>query len=126
MAGKYDDLTHAQLVELLEKRDRTKKLGLVWERDEIEADAAVDANFIACRIDEALSDKPAPWDNLVIEGDNFDALRWLRMTHAGRVKCITSTRPTTPATRIGSITTATWTRRTGSDSPHGWSFCIAA
>lgn len=88
MAGKYDDLTHAQLVELLEKRDRTKKLGLVWERDEIEADAAVDANFIACRIDEGLSDKPAPWDNLVIEGDNFDALRWLRMTHAGRVKCI--------------------------------------
>ncbi|MGR3512369.1 MAG: site-specific DNA-methyltransferase [Paracoccaceae bacterium] len=88
MAGKYDDLTHAQLVDLLEKRDRTKKLGLVWERDEIEADAAVDANFIACRIDEALSDKPAPWDNLVIEGDNFDALRWLRVTHAGRVKCI--------------------------------------
>jgi len=88
MAGKYDDLTHAQLVELLEKRDRTKKLGLVWERDEIEADAAVDANFIACRIDEVVSDKPAPWDNLVIEGDNFDALRWLRMTHAGRVKCI--------------------------------------
>jgi adenine-specific DNA-methyltransferase len=88
MAGKYDDLTHAQLIELLEKRDRTKKLGLVWERDEIEADAAVDANFIACRIDEALSEKPAPWDNLVIEGDNFDALRWLRMTHAGRVKCI--------------------------------------
>jgi len=88
MAGKYDDLTHTQLVELLEKRDRTKKLGLVWERDEIEADAAVDANFIACRIDEGLSDKPQPWDNLVIEGDNFDALRWLRMTHAGRVKCI--------------------------------------
>lgn len=88
MAGKYDDLTHAQLVELLEKRDRTKKLGLVWERDEIEADVAVDANFIACRIEQDLSDKPAPWDNLVIEGDNFDALRWLRMTHAGRVKCI--------------------------------------
>ena len=88
MAGKYDDLTHAQLVELLEKRDRTKRLGLVWERDEIEADAAVDANFIACQIDEGLSDKPAPWDNLVIEGDNYDALRWLRMTHAGRVKCI--------------------------------------
>jgi adenine-specific DNA-methyltransferase len=25
---------------------------------------------------------------LVIEGDNFDALRWLRMGFAGRVKCI--------------------------------------
>ena len=42
MTGKYDTLTHAQLIELLEKRDRTKKLGLVWERDEIAADAAVD------------------------------------------------------------------------------------
>ena len=30
----------------------------------------------------------APWRNLVIEGDNFDALRYLRMTHAGRVTCI--------------------------------------
>ena len=69
MAGNYDDLTHAQLVELLEKRDRTKKLGLVWERDEIEADAAVDANFVVGRIGAALSDKPPPWDNLVIEGD---------------------------------------------------------
>ena len=25
---------------------------------------------------------------MVIEEGNFDALRWLRMTHAGRVKCI--------------------------------------
>lgn len=88
MAGKYDDLTHAQLIELLEKRDRTKKLGLVWERDEIDADAAVDANFITCQIDRDLSDKAAPWENMVIEGDNFDALRWLRMTHSGKVKCI--------------------------------------
>lgn len=88
MAGKYDDLTHAQLIELLEKRDRTKKLGLVWERDEIDADAAVDANFITCQIDTDLSDKAAPWENMVIEGDNFDALRWLRMTHSGKVKCI--------------------------------------
>lgn len=26
--------------------------------------------------------------NLIVEGDNFDALRWLRMTMSGRVKCI--------------------------------------
>ena len=88
MAGKYHNLTHSQLVELLEKRDRTKKLGLVWERDEIEADRAVDANFVACRIVPELSDKPAPWENLVIEGDNFDALRWLRMAYPNGVKCI--------------------------------------
>ena len=34
--GKYDDLNRTQLLELLEKRDRERKLGLVWERDEIE------------------------------------------------------------------------------------------
>ena len=88
MSSKYDDLSRAQLVALLEKRDRTRKLGLVWERDEIEADAAIDANFVACEVVLDLSDKPAPWENLVIEGDNYDALRWLRMTMAGRVKCI--------------------------------------
>lgn len=88
MSGKYDDLSKAQLIELLEKRDRTKKLGLVWERDEIAADQAIDENFIACEIVPELSDKPALWANMVIEGDNFDALRWLRMTLAGRVKCI--------------------------------------
>ena len=86
--GKYDDLDRKRLIELLEKRDREKKLGLVWERDEIEADKAVDENFIAATLIETLSDKPAPWRNLIIEGDNFDALRWLRMTHAGKVKCI--------------------------------------
>lgn len=88
MPGKYDALSKDQLIELLEKRDRTKKLGLVWERDELEADAAVDENFIVCEVVQDFCDKPAPWRNLVIEGDNFDALRWLRMTHSGKVKCI--------------------------------------
>ena len=86
--AKYDDLPREQLIELLKKRDRTKKLGLVWERDEIEADNAVDADFVAATIIPDLSDKPAPWRNMVIEGDNYDALRWLRMTMAGQIKCI--------------------------------------
>lgn len=88
MAGKYDDLGREQLIALLEKRDREKKLGLVWERDEIEADAAIDQNFVACEVVPELSEKAAPWRNLVIEGDNYDALRWLRMTHRGKVKAI--------------------------------------
>lgn len=88
VADHYDGLSKNQLVALLRKKDAEKKLGLVWERDEIEADAAVDANFVACSIDIDLSDGTAPWSNMVIEGDNFDALRWLRMTHAHRVKCI--------------------------------------
>jgi hypothetical protein len=38
--------------------------------------------------DSELSCGAGPWRNLLIEGDNFDALRYLRMTHAGQVKCI--------------------------------------
>lgn len=89
--GRYGDLTHAQLVALLEKHDRTKKLGLVWERDEIEADRSLEAEFIAADLIPDRSDPTdgvAGWPNMVIEGDNFDALRWLRMTMSGRVKCI--------------------------------------
>jgi len=88
MAGKYDGLTQEQLIQLLEKHDRQKPLGLVWERNAIEADQAISADFVACDIISDLCEKPAPWSNLIIEGDNFDALRWLRMAYSGRVKCI--------------------------------------
>lgn len=89
--GKYGELSRDQLIALLEKRDRTKKLGLVWERDEIEADEALVSEFVAADLVSPLSDPPdrnSGWPNLVIEGDNFDALRWLRMTMRGRIKCI--------------------------------------
>src|SRR5262245_29982923 len=88
MVSKYDGLSRDQLVQLLTKQDRQKKLGLVWERDEIEADQAIDANFVACEVVPDLCERGAPWPNLVIEGDNFDALRWLRMAYSGRIKCI--------------------------------------
>lgn len=88
MPTDYENLPREQLIELLRQRDRHKKLGLVWERDEIEADAAIDADFAAATPIADLHEGPGPWDNLVIEGDNYDALRWLRMTHAGRFKCI--------------------------------------
>jgi adenine-specific DNA-methyltransferase len=86
--SQYDGLSREQLVQLLEKRERAKKLGLVWERNEIEADKAVDANFVACTLDLQFCERSAPWRNLVIEGDNFDALRWLRIGFSGRVNCI--------------------------------------
>lgn len=85
---KYDGLTREQLIQLIQKRDRQKKLGLVWERDEIEADNAVDADFVACTLLPELCERAEPWPNLVIEGDNFDALRWLRIGYTGRIKCI--------------------------------------
>lgn len=49
-AGGTLRLSREQLVALLEKRDRQKKLGLVWERDEIEADAALEAEFASAEL----------------------------------------------------------------------------
>jgi adenine-specific DNA-methyltransferase len=83
----YRDLTKEQLIALLEARDR-KKLGLVWERDAIEQDRALNADFVALEEVPELSVGTGTRENLIIEGDNFDALRALRIAYAGQVKCI--------------------------------------
>lgn len=84
----YEDLDRDALIRLLRRRDAERQLGLVWERDEIEADAAINSDYVALQLDTALSHGNAPWDNLIIEGDNFDALRALRMSHKGAIRCI--------------------------------------
>jgi len=60
----------------------------VWERDEIEAERALNDDYVALTLDASLSHGDAPWRDLIIEGDNLDALRALRMSHAGRIRCI--------------------------------------
>lgn len=78
------------LVEHLTKR----KLGLTWERNAIEHDEALNADLVLPRLVPELSYKPTEVGekfvhrNLIIEGDNFDALRLLKATHAGRVRVI--------------------------------------
>lgn len=86
--GRYDGLTRSELVRMLELRDKSRRLGLVWERNEIEADRALEGDFVAAAPVPELAEGAAPWRNLVIEADNYDALRWLRMTWAGRIKCV--------------------------------------
>ncbi|MFZ1640806.1 MAG: site-specific DNA-methyltransferase [Candidatus Contendobacter sp.] len=88
MTDRYDDYTREELIRLLRERDRKPKFGLVWERDEIEHEKAINDDFVALDFDAGLSCGEAPFRNLIIEGDNFDALRFLRMTHAGKINCI--------------------------------------
>jgi adenine-specific DNA-methyltransferase len=83
----YRDLTHEQLVSLLEARDR-KKFGLVWERDTIEHDRALNSDFVALDEMPELGAGGGAKPNLIVEGDNFDALRALKVAYAGKVKCI--------------------------------------
>lgn len=84
----YDDLPREALLEILKRRDRERKLGLVWERQEIEKDRSVNADFVMLDSVPDLSAGKGPSSNLVIEGDNYDALRWLRTTQRGSVKFI--------------------------------------
>jgi adenine-specific DNA-methyltransferase len=91
VGSRYDHLNHEELLRLLEARDRRyaeTKFGLVWEADDIERERARNADFVALDVVKELSCGSAPWRNLIIEGDNFDALRHLRMCFAGQVKCI--------------------------------------
>jgi len=44
--SKYGHLDKGELLRLLERRDAERQLGLVWERDEIEADAAINDDFM--------------------------------------------------------------------------------
>ncbi len=88
MADKYEHYSREELIRLLRERDRKPKFGLVWERDEIDHDNSLNDDFVALDVVPELSAGEGPWRNLVIEGDNFDALRYLRMTHTGKVRCI--------------------------------------
>lgn len=88
MSNKYDHLTHEELVSLLVKRDASRKFGLVWEREEIEHENALNNDFVTVELDETSSSGSAPYENLIIEGDNFDALRYLRTIYNGAIKCI--------------------------------------
>ncbi len=64
MGSKYADMSHDQLVKLLEARDRRKKLGLVWERDEIPADRRRNADFVACELGSELINGIPIWTSL--------------------------------------------------------------
>lgn len=91
MSNRYANFSREELVRLLERRDAGQRYGLVWEREGIEQDRAVNDDYVVLDLDQELSTPPsgeAGWRNLVIEGDNWDALRVLRLTHAGAIKCI--------------------------------------
>ncbi len=88
MKSNYDHLSKEDLVAQLIKRDSERKLGLVWERDQIEHERALNNDFVALDLVPELSVGVAPYPDLLIEGDNFDALRYLHIAYKGRVKCI--------------------------------------
>lgn len=88
MSKEYEHLPREALIELLKRRDSENPYGLVWDRQSIAPDKALNRDFVGLDLDYVLSCGSAPWRNLIIEGDNYDALRNLVSTHAGEVNVI--------------------------------------
>ena len=88
---RLDHLSAPELRRLLAEYLTRQKLGLYWERDAIVHDRALHADVVLPRVVPEWSHTPegcTAHRNLVIEGDNFDSLRLLRSTHAGKVRVI--------------------------------------
>lgn len=83
-------LNESELRRLLVEHLTRKKLGLSWEHNAIERDKALNSDVVLPRLVTEMSVRgsgPA-YNNIVIEGDNFDSLRLLRATHANKVRVI--------------------------------------
>lgn len=84
-------LNAPQLRRLLVEHLTQQKVGLYWESNAIARDAALNADVVLPRLRPDISHTPPGTlhhGNLIIEGDNFDSLRLLRATHAGKVRVI--------------------------------------
>ncbi len=91
MLQSLGQLSAPELRRLLAEHLTRQKLGLYWERNAIEHDQALNANVVLPRLVADWSYTPegcTEHRNLIIEGDNFDSLRLLRATHAGKVRVI--------------------------------------
>lgn len=86
----FAHLNAAQLRRILIEHLTSHKLGLYWEHDSLERDAKLNGDVVLPILDEPASFPSADggYRNLVIEGDNFDSLRLLRATHAGKIRVI--------------------------------------
>ena len=88
MASEYENLTKEALIGILKRRDAGASYGLVWEKDDIDQDNAVNKDFVGLELDTLSSCGAAPWQNLVIEGDNYDSLRNLVSVYPGQAHLI--------------------------------------
>ena len=92
LLARLNTLKAPELRRLLVERLTQQKLGLYWESDALERDRALNANLVFPRLLPELcqnsADPAAALRNLIIEGDNYDALRLLQATHRGKIRVI--------------------------------------
>lgn len=91
--AKVANLNEHELRNWLVKELTKQKLGLVWEHDHIARDKALNEDVVLPVLNESLSclgtnTAGRAFENLIIEGDNFDSLRMLKATHANKIRVI--------------------------------------
>jgi adenine-specific DNA-methyltransferase len=86
----YESMPKEMLVRILRRRDADpgRRLGLVWERQEIDHETSVLSTLPLATPVPELGVGSLPRRNLILEGDNFEALKLLAMTMRGRFRLI--------------------------------------
>lgn len=87
----YADFSRDELIAEINRLKKTKKYGLVWEHKKeevIENFKAGQQPYLKEVEDKRIENAPGESTNLIIEGDNFDALSVLNYTHAGKIDVI--------------------------------------
>lgn len=84
----YSSWTKERLIAELERV--SNEFGLRWDKRQADRDFEEEQRTSLVVLDHEADHSvgTAPFKNLLIEGDNFDALRYLSVTHRGKVKCI--------------------------------------
>ena len=92
LLAQLNALNAPELRRLLVEHLTRQKLGLYWEANAIARDQALNANLVLPRqvpeLGHGSDDATAITRNLIIEGDNYDALRLLQATHRGKIRVI--------------------------------------
>lgn len=94
LLSQLEHLNEQELRRLLVDHLTRHKLGLYWEANAIERDAALNIHLVLPRLVEKWSQTPplipgegwgggAVHRDRIIEGGNFDSLRLLKATHGG-------------------------------------------
>ena len=89
-SDKYANFSHDELVAEINCLKKHKKYGLVWEHktEKVIEDFETQQPYLEEVTDKRIEDAPGEPTNLIIEGDNFEALSILNYTHAGKVDVI--------------------------------------
>lgn len=89
-ADKYADYSREQLLAEINRLKKNKKYGLVWEHktEKVIEDFETQQPYLQEVTEKRIENAPGEPTNLIIEGDNFEALSILNYTHAGKVDVI--------------------------------------